>query len=70
MVAHKLYRKCPDVAAIFVNNNIIAAGALDGLNDLGLKKVEGSVLNANAANDCNTFEETEKVKPEVVSLWE
>jgi len=35
--AQKLYRKCPDVSAVFVYNDVMAAGALDGLNDLGLR---------------------------------
>lgn len=36
-LAHKLYRKCPDLTALFVYNDIMAAGVLDALHDLGLK---------------------------------
>jgi len=36
-LAHKLYGKRPDITGIFVYNDIMAAGVLDGLNDLGLR---------------------------------
>ena len=32
-LAHKLYRKCPDLTALFVYNDIMAAGVLDALHD-------------------------------------
>ncbi|NLW48437.1 MAG: LacI family transcriptional regulator [Firmicutes bacterium] len=36
-LAQKLYRKCPNLSAIFVYNDVMAAGALDSFNDLGLR---------------------------------
>jgi DNA-binding LacI/PurR family transcriptional regulator len=36
-LAQKLCRKCPNLSAIFVYNDVMAAGALDSLNDLGLR---------------------------------
>src|SRR5690606_26984488 len=36
-LAQKLYQKYPEITAIFVYNDVMAAGVLDGLNDLGLR---------------------------------
>ena len=36
-LAQKIYEKCPDLTALFVYNDVMAAGVLDGLNDLGLR---------------------------------
>ena len=36
-LAQKLYRKCPDLTAIFAYNDVMAAGALDALLDLELR---------------------------------
>lgn len=36
-LAQKLYRRCPDLTALFVYNDNMAAGALDYFNDLGLR---------------------------------
>lgn len=36
-LAEKLYRKCPDLTAIFVYNDVMATGVLDFFNDLGLR---------------------------------
>ena len=54
ILAHKLYRKCPEVTAIFVYNDIMAAGVLDGLNDLGLR-VPGEIAIVGYDNSVASY---------------
>ena len=36
-LAQKLYRRCPELSAVFVYNDVMASGVLDFFNDLGLR---------------------------------
>ena len=54
ILAHKLYRKCPEVTAIFVYNDIMAAGVLDGLNELGLR-VPGEIAVVGYDNSVASY---------------
>lgn len=53
-LAQKLFQKCPDLTALFVYNDVMAAGVLDGLNDLGLR-VPGDVAVVGYDNSVASY---------------